>query len=402
MKSTVTRIRTDYAPLSVAVSMVVLTPNSPVTQVFDVEENEYRPDRSLTPTVILPQVVANANDGNWPEPHSNHALADMKWTVNGKDIATLPEWTGKYTIHTDGSMRGALSISHNIPVGTQVALQFEAVLADTRLGVNIPVKSEQVVLSTSSKAEDSYALSLSDDQIIQYDPFKDKLHLYGYKVAHGLVAASASAKDAATDENSYLRTIPVTLHQGENVIGPGDYDILVYRIKSATSYEGVGTAMTEFNTISSQGITLDLRLVDKADYLVKAFIGINEVASRQFSVNRLNRAYSLRLTNGTDISPSDTQRYDEVMVDTDGNTVECPGSIIRILWKSNTEALKDVTLNEGEQTLFDLTRTGIGRSHTDSWLELYTLSEVKGVHSLATDQDGYDLTDESGNSLIFN
>ena len=63
MESGKKRIRLEFAPLNVAVSMVLLTPNSPLVQVCNTLINQYEPDRTLTPTVVLPQVVANASDG---------------------------------------------------------------------------------------------------------------------------------------------------------------------------------------------------------------------------------------------------------------------------------------------------------------------------------------------------
>lgn len=395
------RIRIDYAPLNVAVSVVNMTPNSPVVQVFNGFTNQYEPNRSLSPTIILPQVVASAADNSWGDPHSNHALAEMKWFVNGVDISTLTEWDNLYEIYTAGSWRGAIAIKKNFSPGEQASLHFEGVLADNRLGVNIPIKTEPIVLSCSDKSQNMYSLSIGDDMIIQYNPFKDKLFLYEYKVAHGLISPSTSAQNAANDENSYNRSIPVTLFCGDNAMTSG-YSIKLFRVNTATSFTELVAGEDEVVSISPTQVTLDLRLIKKSDYVIRAYAENREVGRVQFSVNRLNPRYTIRMTNGTDINPTDTQRYDEAMVDNDGNIVECPGSLIRIIWMSDTQAKKDVVLNEGDVTQFLLSKTGIGSSYNDSWLELYTMSELKEAHNIATDENNNIYTDEKGNDFIFN
>lgn len=395
------RIRIDYAPLNVAVSVVNITPNSPVVQVYNGFTNQYEPNRALSPTVILPQVVASAADNSWGDPHSNHALADMKWFANGEDISTHPEWENLYSINQTGSLRGALSVMRNFSPGEQVSLHFEGVLADNRLGVNIPIKTEPIVLSCSDKSQNMYSLGIGDDMIIQYNPFKDKLFLYEYKTSHGLQTASSSAQTAATDENAYNRVIPVSLYSGDKVITTG-YNIKLFRVNTATSFTELTAGEDEVIAIAPTQITLDLRLIHKSDYVIRAYAENREVAMVQFSVNRLNPRYTIRMTNGTDISPFDTMRYDEVMVDYDGNVVDCPGSLIRILWYADTYAKTNVLLNEGDVTQFLLSLTGIGSSYNDSWIELHTMSELKEAHCIATDENNDIFTDENGNDLIFN
>lgn len=395
------RIRIDYAPLNVAVSVVNITPNSPVVQVYNGFTNQYEPNRALSPTVILPQVVASAADNSWGDPHSNHALAEMKWFADGVDISTLTDWDNLYSINQSGSLRGALTVKRNFPPGETVSLHFEGVLADNRLGVNIPIKTEPIVFSSSDKSLNMYSLGIGDDQIIQYNPFKDRLFLYEYKVSHGLLTASSSAQASAIDENSYNRDISVSLFSGDKVVTTG-YNIKLFRVNTATSFTELIAGEDEVIAITPNKVTLDLRLIQKSDYVIRAYAENREVAMVQFSVNRLNPRYTIRMTNGTDISPFDTMRYDEVMVDYDGNVVECPGSIIMILWYADTHAKTNVLLNEGDVTNFLLSLTGIGSSYNDSWLELHTMSELKEAHSIAVDDNNDIFTDESGNDLIFN
>lgn len=406
MESGKKRIRIDYAPLTVAVSILNITPNCPVVQTFNGFTNQYEPNREITPTVILPQVVASASDGSWGDPHSNHALADMKWFVDGEDISTLSDWENLYEINQNGSLRGAIHIKRNLPPGKQVSLHFEGVLADNRLGVNIPIKTEPIVLSTSDKSQNMYSLSIGTDENIQYNPFKDRLFLYEYKVAQGLMSESATTRKKANTPNSYECKIPIHVFCGDEEMKTG-YSVKLFRVSAglggAASLTELTTDDDEVDEISPSAIILDLRLVQKSDYMIKAYAENNrEVAQIQISISRANPKYTVRYSNGTDISPFDTQRYDEVMVDNDGNVVECPGSIIKFIWKCDSANKKNVELNEGDRTQFLLSVTGIGNSYNDSWIELWVDSGLKDAHKVATDEEGNEYVNEKGETIIFN
>lgn len=395
------RIRKDFAPLNVAVSVVCDTPTSPYTQVFNSENGQYEPDREVTPTVIRPEVIASASDGSWHDPHSNQYLADMVWYVNGKDITTLSDWQGLYSIDTVGSTRGSLTIMRNILPEEKVTLRFEGVIADNRLGVNIPVVTEEIILSTADKSKDTYSLSIGEDQIIRYDPFLDRLHLYEHKVAQGLISASNSARQEAMDENSYLRSIPVSLHKGNKILSEG-YTVKLFRITGTKTLTQLYAGNDEIISISPTTISIDLRVVTKSDYLIIAYIDGETVSQIQFSVNRVYRKFTCKPTNGTSIAPGDSMRFDKAMVDSEGQVVECPGRVIKIVWKTDTAANKGVVHNEGERAYFEISKTGLGNTYTDNWLDTITEAELKPAYSFATDGYGNYYTDENGNKYIIN
>lgn len=401
MESGKKRIRLEFAPLDVAVSMVCITPNSPLVQVCNTLNNQYEPDRTLTPTVILPQVVANASDGSWPEPHSNSYLADMKWLSDGVDITTVDAWKGKYEIGTVGSTRGSLTIKRNLTPNERISLVFTAVLVDKRTGINYPIETDPVVLSSSVKSQDQYTVGIGDSQIIQYDIFKDKLAVYDYKVAHGIITASSAAKNSATDENAYIRDIPVSVFRGENLVTSG-FTLKYYHVNADLTLTDLTLTDDEVITFDNSHIVLDLRLLTKADYLVKVIADNREAAQIQFSVNRVYQAFSIRPTNGIAISPSDIDRTDVAMVDCDGNIVEFPEVMLRMIWKTDTEAIKGKVHNEGQRTVFMLSSTGIGDNYTNDWIDVYVEAEHKESHSVATDENGDIYTDETGTDFIFN
>ena len=272
MQSNKKRIRIDYAPLNVAYSVQCTTPTSTALQVFNAAEGQYEPDREISPSQFWPEIIANAADGSWHNQYANSLLTEMHWFVDGVDITLHPDWRGnngagdaKYEIDTSGSnYRGALTVRMNISPGKQYSIHFEGVIADPRLGTRIAVKTDPIVLSTEDVSEDSFSISIGDDQIIQYNPFKDKLHLYEYKVAHGIISASAASEAAATDENAYKRAIAVTVNRGPDVITTG-FTLKLYRVNNVSSFTELTTADPEVLALSNTGFTMDLRLITKAD-----------------------------------------------------------------------------------------------------------------------------------------
>lgn len=401
MEITRQRLRKVYAPLTAAVSMRVLTSGSPLSQVFVGKTGTYEPNRELTATVILPEVTLSTTDGSLENPYGNSMLSSMKWFANGVDISTLAEFTGKYTILANGSTRGALQLSLNVPIEKQYALHFEGIITDNRTGSTIPIKTEQVILSTVDKAESTFSLSSTEDVIIRYCPVKDKLLLYEHKVSHGLIAGSSQELAAAkADESAYLRKIPLVLYDGPNQ--RSDYSVKLYKVGSDKSLTEITSSdVCEVVSIAKDAIVIDLRLVEKKDYLVKAFVDGDNVCNYQFSVNRLYPKYTVRSSNGTAIAPTDTTRYDKAMVDCEGNIVECPGLSIYLLWKTESVTGKVVEHNEGEATLYSLADTGIGDTYENDQLDQYIETEYKPVMKFATNESGQLLMSD-GKYLICN
>jgi hypothetical protein len=406
MQSSKKRIRKDYAPLIVSAELVCTTPSSPATQVYNPANAQFEPDRALSPTIIFPEIRAMANDGSWSNPYVNPLLTDIKWYVNNEEIATADGWAGLYAITTSGENCGALSISRNVFPGQLFSLRFEASLADTRLGVVVPIVTDELLLSTADKSEDEYTLSLADSATIKYDPIRDLLAEYEYKVAQGIIEGSEALRAAAIDINAWEREIPLLVTRGESVITEG-YTIKLYRVTSADTFvELTPGAANEVIAVNTSSIKLDLRLVTKNDYLVRLYVpdateALKLMDAVQFSVARVYRKYTCRPTNGTAIHPTDLQRYDKAMVACEGNVVPYPEVVFRIVWKTDSYNLEGKTHNEGQTTIFTLSDTGIGNTWADDWLDVYCESEHKAAHNLAVDSTGNNFVDSEGNNFIF-
>lgn len=400
METSRKRIRREFAPLTVSVAIACDSAYSPLMQVYDAQTGEYEPNRQLSPTVIRPEVNAVASDGSWPNHSANKALANLKWYVNGVNITTLSAWTGKYTIETEGDNRGSIIITKNITPGTNFSLHFEADLVDQRLGVTIPIRTDAVVLSTIDKAEDNYAVSIGETNTIRYNPFLDKLHEYDYKVAHGIISASAAAEAAAKDGNEYKRTIPIQVYKGGLKLESG-FTVKLYKVASNLTLTEVTSSDYEVVSVSASAVVLDLRLITKQDFIIKAFVSSTEVAKLQFSVNRLYPSFTCEPTNETGILPQQIERYDVAQAQSDGKILAYPGNVLQIIWKTDSINLTNVIHNEGGTTVFDLRKTGVGEDYTNDWVDVYVEASQKAEHCVATD-GGNILTDESGNILIFN
>lgn len=390
------RIRREYQPLVTAISLKVLTPASPAGQVYDPAQNEYNPDRSITPLNILPQVFADAADGSWTDHIANRLLASMKWFVNGVDIATLPAWTGVYSIETTGDLRGTITILRNIPVEEKVELHFEAVIPDMRIGINIPVKTETILLSTIDKAKDTYQLSIGDDPVVKYNPFYDRLLMYDYKLSHGM---DAGQRSDAIDGNAYERTIPLLVTKGAQIVTTG-YTVDVYRVTGQT-LTLLTTSDHEIISISLTAIIFDLRMIEKGDFLILIKEGTKEVARQQCSVARVYPVFSVEPASGVSINPGETLHRNVAMVHHNGEIVRIPEPILKLVWFTDTSNITGKEWQEGSKAVIDLTKTGLGDTYLDDWMDIYIMAEQKGAYYGLTDGTN-NYTDTAGNIYINN
>lgn len=406
MESKKIKIRKDFAPLDVYTSLVITTPNSPLMQVYNANNGEFEPDRSITPTILLPQVIANANDGSVKEPYGNSLLSTMKWFVNGVEISTLSDWKGLYEINqTNSILRGALTIKRNVFPNELFSLRFSGVISDMRLGVNLPIDTEEVILSTTDQSKDNHSISIGEDTIIRYNPFKDKLLEYDYKVAHNIISHSTAAQKAATDTNSYLRTIAITIMRGNSIVGKSipvtGYAIKLFKINSVNSFTEILPPMLEIMSVSMSQIELDLRLASKTDYMIKIYYKNEEVASLQFSINRIYPKYNCTPSSGASILPSDKSIFNIAIVMNDANIIPYPETLLNMIWKTDTYSKTNVKHNEGSKTIIDLNKTGIGSDYTNDWISIYIESSQKAEFNIVMDNNNT-LTNENNEILIIN
>lgn len=393
------RLRRDYAPLVTAVTLDVTTPNSPPNQVYDPETNSYNPDREITPLAIMPVVEADAIDGSWDLKKANIVIANMKWFVNGENIQGLPNWAEKFEIKTEGANRGEIVITKNIKTSEKVELHFEAVIPDYRKGINVPIKSKSILLSTVDSTDDTFALSLDCEQNIKYNVFLDKLLVYDYLSAKGVDAGNRSD---ALDSNSYLKEINAFVSKGGENIENG-YTLHLYKVKSNLSLEEITENSHEINLeLANNRFTLDLRLIRKADLILMVKSQGVEVARKGISVSRVYPPYKLEILSSVTMNATDIYHRNACSVSHKNRLIEIPELSLRMLWKTDTQRKENVEWNEGSRTFIELNKAGVGKVSGEDWMDIYIESEYKDIFTIANDTNDNEYTDNQGNVYIIN
>lgn len=395
------KIRRDFAKLNTFASIVCVSGGSPTTQVYNTALAQYEPNRANTPCVLHPDVTAHASDGTWKNEQANAVLANMVWLVNGTEISKVWQEGTDYSINTDGSTRGDLTIYRNVAVAELFALKFKADIYDHRLKVNVPIATDEVTLNTVAKSDDAYSMSLDDTDNIVYNPILDRLLLYDYKVAHGMIAASDSVRAACINENAYLRKIPFHVYKGGKALTTG-YTVKLYKMSGTTPVE-IGVGMNEVNAITTSYVTLDLRLIEAATYMVKAFVGGKEICNKQFSVARTYPKFTISAGQNTDIAPNQDNRMQQALVSSEGKIVECPANVFLLQWSTKaTNDGKTTTKQwqEGDTALFNISDTGLGET-TEDELEIMVDASYKPQMDFFSD-GSEPLVDENGEYLIGN
>lgn len=405
MRSKDNFINRVYEPLDVSQRLVCLTDGSPATQVYNTDTGEYEPNREITPTVVYPDIVAWASDNSWANKQCNSILDEMVWKVNGVDITTIASWKGKYEILQDGSMRGALKVMRNLTREEKSSLMFSAIIPDYRLQTRLKVNTEELVLSTYNKTEDTYGLSFGNADKILYNPFLDKLALYDYKVAHGLITFSNNDRQACYDGNQYECSVPLHVFKGVKEINTG-YTVKVLKIVNASTLVDVSNGYSEVAKVTTSEVVFDLRAIDSGDYAIRIVVGKNVVAQRQISFGRTYQDFEAEVLNLTAIYNGDKQKKHKALITIDKNVVECPESILEIKWFTQAiDVLNNATTekywNVGETVVYDIEKTGVGKTINDGIHVLYDAS-FKGALQDAADKDGNVYTDADGNTYMFN
>lgn len=396
-----------YEPLDKSMSLACITPGAPLLQVYG--SNGCSPDRSVVYSVIAPVIDAHAKDGSWDNRRSNIALVDMMWMSNAdgswKDISTMDSWKGKYEIDTSSTTsRGNLTVKKNLGVNDKEQLRLSAYLYDYRTKTRLPIESDFITLSCIAKGSDTWGIGFGDARNIVYNPFLDKLDLYDFKVANGIISASDSARNACFDGNQYERTVPIDAYLGK-VKKTSEYSLSVYRTDSGKEVQLSVSSNGELKALTLTSLTLDLRLVESATYLVKCIVSGKVVAQGSFSVSRdYPPLDSPEFTNKASIGFGDIYRQQQAVFHFNNNIVEYPQRIIRMLWKTKatrTDYGETVskTWNEGDTFRYNIDDCGIGEVEQDKVTEIVAYGQKK-AYELASDASGNIYGDSKGNAYI--
>ena len=408
------RIRRDFAPLNVLVSLYCYTSaTSPLNQIYDPDSGTYEPNRggtssgAGTPCVIRPLVVTGASDMSWTNKDTNRHLANIKWYVDGVDISTLSDWTDKYSIDTTGAdMRGSITIYRNLTSSERFTLSMKAVFADQRTGTNIPVETDTVILSTTDRARNQWSLQIGTANALTYNPFEDRLLEYQYKKAHGISTGSDTVA-SLTDSKSYLCNIPIHVYEGGTT--PTDsYTLSLYDLVNGTETAKTANGI-EILQFTNSLLQLDLRMIEKATYVIKLVFNSQTVATQTISVNRVYPEYQVRAKHWNDALPTDRYYYEELAVDYNGNVVRYPQPIISVRWWTATNSIARTDQSVGTHTVIDLDRAAFGKDTAEDYCDLHFETRQSSVYKIAHGRiNGTDtelsFKDANGNyvTMIFN
>lgn len=370
------RVRIDYSPITTTVNLVCDTPLSPTTQVYNAENNEYEPNRSVTPCIVRPVVNAVANDGTVPDTVRNKVLTNIVWKVNGVNITSASGWSGLYEIvSTATDDKGTIKIKRNVSPNEKFDLTFEATLVDTRTSTNISIKSDAITLSTTDKASDIWKVDTGVDDNFSYDPFLDDLLLYEYKVLKGYITDTAADRAAATNEKSYLLKIPLSAYRGAILLKSG-YTVKLEK-RSGASWVAVTSTDKEVVSTSITEIKINMRYVPVSySYKISIMQGSVVKATKEFSLYRKNSEPNVRVKYNPDIKKGDTVTYNEVSVSYNGKEVEYPERLMNFQWQTTNSGGEIVDHGTGLTASIDLTSAKIG-TDSSSFLDIAVRYEVK-------------------------
>lgn len=180
-------IRTVYTPLDTQFGITVVGGGS-TTQFYYTNENQYIPNRAITPMKLKPWLYIVDPDEQIGNGDKSSNLS-VTWYENSieRQITTGVD----YIVNADGS----LTINKNVPVTTPIQIICRATFTDIRSGKPI-IFEDKVALNSISKSDERVTVSLDKDVIINYNPIKDN-HLIDIKATVYLGSKIAPAANCA-------------------------------------------------------------------------------------------------------------------------------------------------------------------------------------------------------------
>ena len=405
--------RVKFEPLNVSCSLVCLTPQSPMAQVINTTLSpiEYEPDRSDTPTLVLPEVRAIDLDNVFQHGAVNQYLTldSLEWTVDGKSINSVwIEGVDYEIIKTEDDTRGALKVFKNLGANEKAVLHFKGKFFDWRTGIIIDVESGDEALICTDKGENIMQCHI-DKPVIEYDPLFDDLLLYDYKKAREIPVYGSRAD--YINGKSFEQTINVVLTDGttECATLPDGISMKLVKLGSDTALVANSEENPEVMEISYPNIKFDMRLIDKADYEVQFLKGSTMVCRATIG---LHTSCTMPVLGqgaiGSDIAASQKEYFNSVLLNLADRQVEYPELYYLIQWFTQAKYNDNGIWKYAAQKMWQrgvnmeaaVADLGIGLTQNNSFFDFWFELEAHKPCQLLTDENGLILTDEDGNFLI--
>lgn len=405
--------RVKFEPLNVSCSLVCLTPQSPMAQVINTTLSpiEYEPDRSDTPTLVLPEVRAIDLDNVFQHGAVNQYLTldSLEWTVDGKSINSVwTEGVDYEIIKTEDDTRGALKVFKNLGANEKAVLHFKGKFFDWRTGIIIDVESGDEALICTDKGENVMQCHI-DKPVIEYDPLFDDLLLYDYKKAREISVYGSRAD--YINGKSFEQTINVVLTDGttECATLPDGISMKLVKLGSDAALVANSEENPEVMAISYPNIKFDMRLIDKADYEVQFLKGSTMVCRATIG---LHTSCTMPVLGqgaiSSDIAASQKEYFNSVLLNLADRQVEYPELYYLIQWFTQAKYNDNGTWKYAAQKTWQrgvnmsapVADLGIGLTQNNSFFDFWFELEAHKPCQLLTDENGLILTDENGNFLI--
>ena len=405
--------RVKFEPLNVSCSLVCLTPQSPMAQVINTTLSpiEYEPDRSDTPTLVLPEVRAIDLDNVFQHGAVNQYLTldSLEWTVDGKSINSVwTEGVDYEIIKTEDDTRGALKVFKNLGANEKAVLHFKGKFFDWRTGIILDVESGDEALICTDKGENIMQCHI-DKPVIEYDPLFDDLLLYDYKKAREISVYGSRAD--YINGKSFEQTINVVLTDGttECATLPDGISMKLVKLGSDAALVANSEENPEVMEISYPNIKFDMRLIDKADYEVQFLKGRTIVCRATIG---LHTSCTMPVLGqgaiGSDIAASQKEYFNSVLLNLADRQVEYPELYYLIQWFTQAKYNDNGTWKYATQKTWQrgvnmeaaVADLGIGLTQNNSFFDFWFELEAHKPCQLLTDENGLILTDEDGNFLI--
>jgi len=412
-----THTRVKFAPLTVSCTLRCITPDSPAAQSVNtlLSPVEHEPDRSVSPTVIQPDVRAVDPDAVFTHGAANASLSldSMAWTVNGQPIADVWTESADYEIVTTADdTRGCLRIKKNLNAGEVATLHFTGQFLDWRTGVVYQAESDDLPLSCTDKGADRVQLSV-DKPLIEYDPLYDDLLLYDYKAANGLAVSGTRASHK--DGKSFEQDVTLVLTDGLDALSaiPSGMTLRLVELGTDTAVTANSEAHPEVTAVGFPmgfpTISFDMRMIDKAEFEARIVKDGKVVANATIGLSSKATMPSFgKPLRGSDIAATQTEYFNSALLQLADKAVGCPELYYMIQWHTQAKhndsgtwkyaAAKD--WQRGENMEAAVAGLGIGLTSNDSFFDLWFDVDAHAACQLVADESGEVLLDEDGAMLI--
>lgn len=406
-----THTRIKFQPLTTSCHLVCLTEHSPAAQAV-IAGVSYDPDRTLTPTVIYPDVRAMDPDRIFQHGPANERLTldSLYWTVNGDPVSDV--WTEgvDYAIdRTQSDMRGALTVMKNIPASDKAVLRFEGRFVDWRTNiVYSAVSDNEIALISTDKGADVVSCTL-DRNLVTYDPLFDPLLVYDYKVAHGMPVDGGRANYVGPKCYEQAVTVLLTVGLEHQVTLPAGVTMRVVRLGSQAAMIPNSATSPELLLATYPTVRFDMRLIDSADYEIQFLRDGNIIARALLGLHtEVTMPFNAKPLKETDLVPSMKVYTNSALINLEDRIVEFPEIYYLIRWFTQAQVLDNGTYRygpvrqwqQGEHMEAAIEELGVGRTYNDSYFDTFMEIDRHATRALVLDDDGTPFSDDDNTFLI--